>query len=131
MITRRATLAAGVAIATVSGLPASAASLGNSGGRAAALVAALRYPASAAAVGAAYLEAFPMDAGDAEQLADVISTDAMIRRRLETHRSDPAGLAVAIAEAVRADFIHRRTVKLDGWVVAQTEARLCALAVLV
>ncbi len=130
MITRRATLAAGLAVATASGLPASAATLGSNGGRVAALVAALRYPASAAAVGTAYLKAFPMDA-DAELLLNAISADETICRRLDPHCSDPEGLALAIAEAVRADFIHRRTVKLDGWVVAQTEARLCALAALV
>jgi hypothetical protein len=130
MITRRATLAAGALVAAASGLPVSAASLGTNGGRAAALVAALRYPASAVAVGRAYLKAFPMDA-DAERLSDAIITDNTIRRRLETHLSDPDELALAIAEAVRADFINRRTVKLDGWVVAQTEARLCALAALV
>jgi hypothetical protein len=130
MITRRTTLAAGAAAAALSGLPASAAGLGATGGRAAALVAALRSPASAAAIGAAYLRAFPADA-DAELLATALGADATIGPRLDADRPDPEGLALAVAQAVRADFVHRRTVKLDGWVMARTEARLCALAALV
>ncbi len=33
-------------------------------------------------------------------------------------------------EQVRADFEHDRVVKVNGWILSETEARLCALAAL-
>lgn len=38
-----------------------------------------------------------------------------------------ASLCARIAEQVRRDFAHGRTVTLNGWVLAATEARQCAL----
>jgi len=35
-----------------------------------------------------------------------------------------------LRERVQADFESGRTVRLDGWILAETEVRLCALAVL-
>lgn len=34
-----------------------------------------------------------------------------------------------VGEAVQRDFEHGRTVEIDGWVLARTELRLCALTV--
>lgn len=36
-------------------------------------------------------------------------------------------LAVAMAERITQDFTHGRTVTVDGWILAVTEARQCAL----
>jgi hypothetical protein len=35
-----------------------------------------------------------------------------------------------LAQQIQADFATARTVRLDGWLIALTEARLCALAAL-
>jgi hypothetical protein len=41
-----------------------------------------------------------------------------------------AALEARVAATVRADFAARRTVLVEGWVLAETAARLCALAAL-
>lgn len=40
------------------------------------------------------------------------------------------GLAPAINRAISEDFAHARTVMVDGWLLAETECRLCALTAL-
>ena len=39
----------------------------------------------------------------------------------------PPSVAAALAEQVTQDFTHGRTVIVDGWILAVTEARHCAL----
>ena len=64
---------------------------------------------SARAIGAAYLRSHPADRLDAETLVAALPT---------------------VAEHVRNDFSNARVVTVDGWMLAVTEARLCALAYL-
>lgn len=40
------------------------------------------------------------------------------------------GLAQAVNRAISEDFAHSRTVMVDGWLLAETECRLCALTAL-
>ncbi len=42
-----------------------------------------------------------------------------------------SNLTAGLAEQVRDDFTHRRTVTVDGWILSLTEARQCALYSLV
>jgi hypothetical protein len=71
---------------------------------------------SARAIGAAYLREY---AADAETLAIDFPTTL-----------SSAELRSAIAASVRDDFATSRVVTVDGWMLAITEARLCALAYL-
>ena len=66
---------------------------------------------SAAAVGEAYLSGHPQEA-DATLLAGALAPGGDVRHQ------------------VRADFAAGRVVRVDGWLLALTEARLCALAAL-
>ncbi len=63
------------------------------------------------AVGAEYLVAFPSEAEAVKAASFVVDPDV-----------------TRIAETIREDFAQGRTVKLKGWVLSQTEARICALA---
>jgi hypothetical protein len=91
------------------------------------------HPESARLIGAAYLAAKPQEA-DVMTLIKFLCPDlpdlnesglngrlqilprAWLRRRLAVQRSD--------------DFSEGRIVRLKGWIVANTEARLCALVAL-
>ncbi len=88
---------------------------------------------SAATVGRAYLAQTPR----------VRTSDGLIRllsQRLslqENAEHAPAlealndqALQTHLAEAIKADFAAERVVEVDGWVLAQTEAQLCALTAL-
>lgn len=85
--------------------------------------------ASARAVGRAYLAAHPAEA-DRERLVRTLVAEPATARALLATRPDPAALGEALAQAIRGDFLARRMVKVDGWLLARTEARLCALACL-
>jgi hypothetical protein len=128
MISRRDTLIACGALAAVGVWPGLAA--GDPGGaKAGALRLALRSPESARVVGRAYLATHP-DEADPVQLLAAIEAAGGIGRSVARQPIDATALARAVAEAVRDDFLDRRTVRVDGWVLARTEARLCALAAL-
>jgi len=90
-------------------------------------------PASAAMVGQQYLNRFP-DEANADRLVQ------LLERRVRaapgsadggsvTHLSE-SGFAGDLQAAVRLDFQEGRTIDLDGWILARTELRLCALAAL-
>jgi len=81
----------------------------------------VRAPESAASIGEWYLHHVP-DEASADQLTAAIAaglpggltgTDAHLRN--------------ALADRVRDEFAAGDVVQLDGWIVARTEARLCAL----
>ena len=74
---------------------------------------------SAAIVGQVYLQEHPEEA-DVEALFGKIGA---------AHLS-PKERTPVIAGQIRADFAAGRVVTADGWVLARTEARLCALAAL-
>lgn len=84
-----------------------------------------RHPQSAAVVGRAYLKSAPHEA-DAQTLTTLISVElGPDRQRLLT--LDTNRLRSTLHNQVHEDFKNRRTVMVDGWILAQTEARLCAL----
>jgi hypothetical protein len=93
------------------------------------LAALLAHPESAKVIGIEYLRVYPGEA-DLDILLDLIvsqlaageaglfaTADHQLRERLDT--------------SIRADFAADRIVKLRGWVLSATEARLCALTALV
>jgi hypothetical protein len=124
MISRRRTLAA---IAACSALPAGMGARPGAGfWSLAALTGVLPSQSSARAVGRAYLAAHPEDA-DPARLLHLLEEVPPVGRALARRHADPRAIASAVGEAVRDDFVARRTVKLEGWVLSQTEARLCAL----
>jgi hypothetical protein len=88
----------------------------------------LRNPASAARVGSAYLEQHPAEARLAHLLESLVGGwhDAGW-----VDRAPAAELRSRLREQIRADFAGRRTVRVQGWVLARSEARLFGLAALV
>jgi hypothetical protein len=44
---------------------------------------------------------------------------------------EPGAMTQPLAEVVRLDFEQGRTIRVDGWVLAETEARVAALVALV
>ena len=86
-----------------------------------ALLRSVRARASARVVGAIYLATHPDEADPALLRRAIVADLAPAAQR------DQAELDRALARRVRADFLERRTVKVDGWVLSRTEARLCAL----
>ena len=74
---------------------------------------------SAAIVGRVYLQEHPEEAEVETLLA-----------RLDAAHLPPAERAPLIERRIRADFLAGRVVSTDGWILARTEARLCALAAL-
>ena len=89
---------------------------------------ALGRPASAAAVGRAYLADHP-DEADRDRLAAQLGAGLRCQD-CDPARSDTARLRAGLARQLRADFGQSRVVRVDGWVLSLTEARLCALAAL-
>jgi hypothetical protein len=72
------------------------------------------------AIGARYRALTPAER-DVDALRDAIVGSRLLRARLVGAASPP------IAEMVRDDFQHGRTVLIDGWLLSVTEARQCAL----
>jgi len=70
---------------------------------------------SARAIGAAYLRSYPADRLDTSIFPIGLS---------------PTERRSTIAAQVRDDFASSRVVSVDGWMLARTEAQLCALAYL-
>lgn len=108
------------ALAILVALPASRARARVTGpSRAETLLALLPHPESAAVIGREYLRVTP-DEADRDRLCAMLwPADAL-----------PGSLGEALARRQRADFAEGRTVRLRGWILARTEARLCALAAL-
>jgi hypothetical protein len=92
------------------------------------LAAVFSRPASAAAVGRAYLAAHPGEAG-VDRLAGELEA-ALRRSGCEPARADLATLRRAAAHQIKEDFAQSRVVQVDGWVLSLSEARLCGLAAL-
>ncbi len=89
----------------------------------------LRNPASAARVGLAYLQQHPAEAHLARLLEGLVGEWHDAGGWLD--RVGPGELRSRLREQIRADFAARRTVRVHGWVLAQSEARLFAVAALV
>ena len=83
---------------------------------------------SAASVGDEYLRLHPAE-DDESRLVRRLAGGR--RREVEWERlaaSDPAAFRESVRARHREDFAAGRTVSLHGWVLSETEARLCALA---
>ena len=95
-----------------------------------ALVATLRRPDSAAAVGRAYLARFPAEALSVRLVEGI--REGLARDGFDpvVPTGRPAELRSRLGKRVRRDFAEGRVVAVDGWVLAATEARLFALAAL-
>lgn len=79
-------------------------------------------------VGREYLRAFPAEASRGILTARVVEGLPGGSRVLAT--ASDGRLRELLLQATAADFEDLRTVELRGWVLARTEARLCALAAL-
>jgi hypothetical protein len=92
------------------------------------LTTALAHPESARAVGAEYLRQYPQEA-DAQLLLKriVARFDGGYAALTRAHDST---LRTLIEQRVRQDFATEQIVKVQGWVLSATEARLCALMTL-
>lgn len=83
---------------------------------------------SAAQVGRAYLRTFPGEA-DAERLVSRLCASDPLKHRTLLN-ADLKRCVELLALTHRQDFEKGRIVKVDGWILSETEARLCALATL-
>jgi hypothetical protein len=83
---------------------------------------------SARVVGLAYLQQYPHEADERlllERLAASVAGGEALSR------SSDQELKALLASAIRQDFAAERVVKIQGWILSATEARLCALSALV
>jgi hypothetical protein len=83
----------------------------------------------ARAIGTEYLRTLPGPPASAAALADAIALALPAGHRALATAGD-AELRELLAEQSAADFGDGRTVRLRGWILSETEARLCALAAL-
>jgi hypothetical protein len=74
-------------------------------------------------VGRAYLESQPAEA-DEHTLVRLLEAEPGWRGVWE---GSPARIAELARRTVRLDYGRGRTVRVDGWTLSRTEARLCAL----
>jgi hypothetical protein len=86
----------------------------------------LRHRESAVVIGWEYLRIAPAER-DPRSLADLLSS-ACGKRVFD---SDTETLRRCVSRQTRRDFVEGRIVKIHGWMLSLTEARLCGLATLV
>jgi hypothetical protein len=84
---------------------------------------------SARAIGLEYLRLVPVEA-NARRLTQLICS-SWKQRYDELSNADAAKIKTILLRQQRRDFENGRIVNLQGWILSQTEARLCALAALV
>ncbi|MFC6671849.1 hypothetical protein [Marinobacterium aestuariivivens] len=82
-------------------------------------------PAGARAIGRRYLERFPERANPA-----LLLEHSGLAMRQNPPPGGGAGSKTAIDQRRRQDFLAGNTVILEGWILAQSEASLCALLAL-
>jgi hypothetical protein len=82
----------------------------------------LTVPGDARLVGGAYLEQVPEE-HDRDRLVDLLLQSL----RMEEAPPSSGQLAERVLAAVRRDFEEDRIVRIQGWMLSLTEARLCAL----
>ena len=117
--TRRALLGAGVAVLVGAVVRVWTGHGAAETERADALVATLRDPNAARRVGKQVLAQYP-----------AWDDAARLRRALSAEIGDAGTLAKRLTQRMREDFEAGRVVLVDDWMLAQTEARLYALAAL-
>lgn len=82
-------------------------------------------PLAAAVVGAAYLKVAP-DENEREVLLERLAGEDIEEWERLARRS-PDALRERVRKRHFEDFVQDRVVRLHGWVLSRTEARLCAL----
>jgi hypothetical protein len=92
------------------------------------LTALFAHPGSAAIVGQAYLRTASAETDERRLVALVC--EALPGGRAGAALSTTRQLHDHVRDAQRRDFAQGRVVRVDGWILARTEARLCALAAL-
>lgn len=85
----------------------------------------VRYPESAREVGRLYRRAVPAEADVAVAAELILSSLSLGHASLSS--VPERALRRSVADRMRDDFAAGRTVKIGGWVLSTTEARLCAL----
>jgi hypothetical protein len=116
-----------VPFAALARLPRAASAASNPDARLLArLVAFFGEPASAAALGAAYLCRAPEDSEPGRLVARLFPGASSV----VLERWSDSALRSALAQRLAEDFAHSRTVILQGWVLSRSEARLFAAAAL-
>jgi hypothetical protein len=84
---------------------------------------------SAAIMGFEYLRYRPAES-NIYRLVDLICS-CRPERRAELAQADSEECRGLMARQLREDFEHNRTVNIHGWILSETEARLCGLAALI
>jgi hypothetical protein len=92
------------------------------------LAAILTHQESANVIGVAYLQQYPQEANVRILLDRIVSSPAA--GDLGLFNGTDQSLRQLLDGMIRQDFGDDRVVKLQGWILAMTEARLCALAAL-
>jgi hypothetical protein len=92
------------------------------------LAAILTHRDSANVIGMAYVQQYPQEASTRILLDRIVSSPAA--GDLQQLDATDESLRQLLDRMIRDDFGNDRIVKLQGWVLAITEARLCALAAL-
>ncbi len=92
------------------------------------LAALFSQPRSAAVIGQAYLQQYAQEA-DALRLHHLIARD-VAQQGAGLHYAGDAELRDLLQQRIWQDFADDRVVKLNGWILSVTEARLYALAAL-
>ncbi len=88
----------------------------------------LEHRSSATAVGREYLRAVPAERGTGSLVTAIVSR--LGEQRTGAQVASRAELQAMVADGVRNDFDAGLTLRLQGWIVSRTEARICALAAL-
>jgi hypothetical protein len=81
---------------------------------------------SAQRVGRRYLAMLP---GDTDR-SQILKTSPTLDRAMRATRRQPEVAARLLRQSIDDDFRQANTVVVDGWVLARTEARLCAIIAL-
>jgi hypothetical protein len=88
-----------------------------------------RHSESAKRVGLAGLRCGAVESDIALLVHRICSGQSVAHEEL-AHTATPE-LRELLARQIRDDFAHDRIVNLEGWILAETEVRLCALAALI
>jgi len=88
----------------------------------------LRHRESAKIIGIEYLKIAPYEA-DKRALADLLYI-GLTQYGADAVDADPTRLSELLELRMRLDFEEEKIVKLRGWIISLSEARLCALAAL-
>jgi hypothetical protein len=90
----------------------------------AALLELLEHHHAAVMLGQRYREAVPRDDGIKPLVAALAAT---FGAAIHVSADDPVVLRRIVGEQIRRDFQSGQVVDVDGWLLSETEARLCAL----